>query len=78
MKLDVQGFECKALLGAAALLLSGTVRTVMAETSKLLRRQKCSAAGLRQLLRLYLVTTSTGAEGVTTGNEVVTVARVNK
>ena len=79
MKLDVQGFECKALLGAAALLLSGTVRTVMAETSKLLRRQKCSAAGLRQLLRLagFSIVT-TGAEGVTTGSEVVTVARVNK
>ena len=79
MKLDVQGFECKALLGAAALLLSGSVKTVMAETSKLLRRHKCSASGLRQLLRLagFSIVT-TGAEGVTTGSEVVTVARVNK
>ena len=79
MKLDVQGFECKALLGAMAMLVSGTVHTVMAETSKLLRQHKCSAPKMRELLRLVgFSIVQTGGSGVATGSEVVTVARQNR
>ena len=78
MKLDVQGFECHTLGGAMSMLLSGSIQRIVAETSKMLRRQNCSAEQMRKFLRAigYSIVT-TGASGVVTGNEAATVARMN-
>lgn len=78
MKLDVQGFECRALGGALSVLLSGSVQSIIAETSKMLRRQNCSANQMRAFLRNFgFSIVATGASGIFTGNEATTVARVN-
>jgi FkbM family methyltransferase len=78
MKLDIQGFECRALRGASALLLSGGVHRVAAETSKMLKQQKCSAPMMRAFLRRagYSIV-QTGTSGASAGYEVVTIARMN-
>lgn len=78
MKIDVQGFECKAIRGAAALLLSGSVHAIIAETSKLLKRQGCSAPQLRAYLRAagFSIVVA-GNAGIVTGGEAITLARLN-
>lgn len=78
MKIDIQGFECKAIRGAAALLLSGSVHAIIAETSKLLKRQGCSAPQLRAYLRAagFSIVVA-GTAGIVTGGEAITLARLN-
>lgn len=74
MKLDIQGFECRALQGATSLLLSGSVKSIIAETSKVLKRQLCTRKLLRDYLRAagYRIVSQGGqAKGPTTESSMV-------
>ena len=51
LKVDTEGFECKALQGARRLMLSGAVHRITAESNVgMLQRMGCSAPQLRHLL----------------------------
>jgi len=51
MKIDVEGFECRALHGMRRLLGAGAVKTVKVEVfESALRAQGCSGSRLQQLL----------------------------
>ena len=75
MKLDVQGFECRALDGALSMLLAGSVQSIVAETSQMLKRQNCSAFMMQEFLRRAGYSIVSGKR--LTANEVSTVARLN-
>lgn len=52
MKVDTQGFECRALKGSLVLLTSGAVESVVCELSKAMLRQLCAPEQVKEVLRL--------------------------
>ena len=78
---QIEGFECRALQGATMLLLSGSVQSLVIETSRLLKLQRCSASKLRAFLRVagYGIADAGGGEqafAVGRSREKTTTARV--
>ena len=78
---QIEGFECRALQGATTLLLSGSIQSLVVETSRLLKLQRCSAGLLRAFLRLagYAIAEIGGGEvayAMGRTNEKTTKARV--
>jgi len=51
MKVDTQGFECRALKGSVALLTSGAVESVVCELSKAMLRQLCQPDQVKVFFR---------------------------